>query len=268
MKATPWGIISLVSNANGSNCRNFLQKTIPFSSGNFYLWNAVYTHLSGNIPTVILMDKLNTYAYLKLYPIQIPVNDYFAIPFQGPESMLTNTPAIETEIQKTPASIVSGFLEPRPDQEDNQNKEFIIQHFSENAGAAQFQSLSLVDLPNYWPHTMIRPAKYQPSRFETGATIKSYQRVIPSLWKVTLEAEKNANYLLLFNEGYDRQWTVIGSKPIFHARCDSYMNCFGLNLKKGTTTLYLFYVPELLGWIGLVLPIPFLILLFKRNRKP
>jgi len=235
-------------------CRNNLSKNISFSSNNYYFWSVAYKHLSGAIPTLILMDKFNTYTYERLNPPGVNPNNYFSIPWQKPESLLDSTildkQTISEMISGTQKYIVSGFIEPIIDLQDNSNKEFIIEHFSQNEGLIELNNMSLFELPNYWVNSKISPINYQTAKFDSQVQILSYKRILPSLWQVTTKTEKGGEYLMLFNEQYDDQWIVLNIPTIFHARCDGYANCYKIKLPKGSSSFYLFYKPELLSFVG------------------
>lgn len=230
-------------------CRNFEQKNIPFSSDNFYLWLATYKHLSGSFPSIILMDKFNTYYIQKLLPSDVPANDYFSVPLQRPETIFSNNNSFIDVINKTPALMVSAFIEPKYDLEDNKNKEFIIQHNSENEGLIELKDVSLIELPNYWINSYIQPSNYRAIQFTTPNP-PSFKRILPSLWEVKTNTSTGGKSSFLFNEQYDKQWIVVGVKTLSHDRCDGYANCYLLDIPKDNSTFYLFYYPELFSWIG------------------
>jgi hypothetical protein len=242
------GILSLVV-----GCRNFVQKNISFSSNNYYLWLTKYKHLSGAMPAFIIMSKLDEYYFSKFLPDDVGADDYFSTPLQRPELFLTNEQRLTEAIDNAPLYTIGGYLEPRFGMQDSGNKELIIQHHSQNEGFIELNNVSLIELPNNWSDSRIRPRDYQATKFETQAKLVSYKRILPSLWQVKTNAEKEGDYLVLFNEQYDSQWVALNGKTLLHARCDGYVNCFKIKLSKGLSTVYFFYKPETLSFIGFII---------------
>jgi len=78
----------------------------------------------------------------------------------------------------------------------------------------------------------------------------SYARILPSLWQVKTVTTKLGESLLLFNEQYDKQWIILGAKTSLHARCDGYVNCYKIILPNGSSAFYIFYIPEVLSFVG------------------
>ncbi len=232
-------------------CKNFINRNIPFSADNFYLWSATYKLLSGNRPSLIIMDKINTQLYKRFNPLEVNANNYFVNALQKPESLFTSLQSISKRISDAPFYTVSGYIEPNPELQNNGNKEFIIEHFSQNEGAALLSHLSLVQLPNQWLTSKLVPNNYQSLKFSSQAKIISYKEILPSLKQITINTKNNGNYLLLFNEQHDKQWIVLGARSLLHATCDGYANCYRINLFKGSSSFYLFYIPEILSFIGI-----------------
>ncbi len=248
IKTSEGGILSLVF-----GCRNFVQKKINFSSNNYYLWLTKYKHLSGAMPVLIIMSKLDEYYFSKLIPDEVGADDYFLTPLQRPESVLTNEQGLIKVINKAPLYTVGGYSEPRLGMEDSGDKELIIQHHSQNEGLVELNNVSLIELPNYWPESRIYPRDYQATRLDNQGRLVSYKRILPSLWQVKMDAGEEGNYLVLFNEQYDSQWITLNKQSLLHARCDGYVNCFKIKLSKGLSTVYFFYLPEVLSFVGLII---------------
>ena len=144
---------------------------------------------------------------------------------------------------------VSGYLEPRFDLRDNGNKELIIQHYSQNEGLVELDNVSLIELPNYWSDSRIRPAIYKTEKFETQGQSISSKQILPSLWQVETNTQEG-EFMVFFNEQYDNQWMIFGVPTLLHARCDGYANCYKIKAYSGFSTFYLFYIPEALSLIG------------------
>lgn len=239
-------------------CKNILNKNTSFSSGNFYLWSVSLKHLSGTIPTFILMDKLNTYTYESLLPPDIDADNYFSPLLQKPEAAVLFGKPVFQEIDESPLYSVAGFLKPKFGLQDNANKELIIEQYAANAGLVQLNNISLVELPNYWANYVIRPANYATEKFDSPNQLVSYKKLLPSVWKI--KTKGSGETMLLFNEQYDKQWVVVGAQTLLHARCDGYVNCYKIKLPGGDSQFYLFYIPEALNALGLVITIATILL--------
>lgn len=234
-------------------CKNILSTTVPFSSDNYYLWNVSYKHLSGGIPAMVLMDKIHTYSYKKLLPpTEVDANSYFSIPLQKPESVFSNKETISRKVTEAPEYTLSGFIEPASYLQDTSDKDFILEHYSQNESLIKLRSMSLIELPSYLSQSKLYPKEYRPIQYNDQANITSFSRLLPSLWKVDVSTEKKGEYLVLFNEHFDTQWVVINIPTILHSRCNSYANCYLVDLKEGSTTFYIFYLPELLSALGFI----------------
>lgn len=229
-------------------CRNFIRQTIPFSSNNFYWWHVAYQHVAGAMPALIALDKHETYYFSKLLPNQVAPNDYFSLPFQGPEAIFTKK-AIADMMQRSPLYSVSGMIAPQPDLQDGKNKDLVIQHHSPNEGLIKLNQMALLELPNFWPESRLRPTGYEPVRFSASGQVVSFEKLLPSVWQVTTETQAG-EFLLKFNEQFDRQWLVFDVPTLGHLRCDGRTNCYQVILPDGRTTFHLVYVPEALFVLG------------------
>lgn len=157
-------------------------------------------------------------------------------------------------INNAPLYTISGYLELRFGLHDTGNKEFIVQHYSENEGLVELNNISFIELPNYWPNSRILPIDYKTEKFETQAQLTSYKKILPSIWQVKTDTQEG-EFMMYFNEGYDKQWNIFGVQTLFHARCNGYANCYKIKAPDGLSTFYLFYMPEILSFIGWVITI-------------
>jgi len=242
VKETTRGILSYVA-----GCKNIINKNIPFTSNGLYLWNITYTHYAGSVPAFIIMDNLETYFYTKLFSHIVSANDAFDIPLQDPEYLFTRKSNVSKIIDTGIPYSVSGMIKPHHDQHDGKNKEIIIDHFTQNEGLSEIQSISLIRIPEQWIVTRLVPESYQPISFNKNGTVSS-RRILPSMWEIKVTTDTPA--LLKFNEAFDKQWILIGS-PSKHLRCNGFANCY--IIPSNNKTLYLFYWPELLSVLGLIL---------------
>lgn len=246
IKKTNTGLLSYAV-----GCKNYANKNIPFSSHNFYLWNVNYKHLSGSMPSFIVMDKYTTYSYNKLYPDDISVNDYFSIPLQKPETAQIKRLSLEQGLAMSPLYSLHGFIYPLPELENIGNKELIIEHFSQNEGISEIEDISLIQIPEHWAYSTLKKVDYTPIIAPKPNLIKT-QRILPSIVKIDIDS-KESESLLVFNEQYDKQWILFGSISSKHFKCDGSINCYIVQSKIGVSTLYLFYYPELLSLLGLII---------------
>lgn len=243
VKATDTGLLSYVI-----GCKNYTNKNVPFSSLNFYVWDIEYKHLSGAMPSFIIMDKYSTYSYNKLYPDSIPVNSYFSIPFQKPESAQIKRMTLSEDLSSSKTYSLHGFIYPLPELENIGNKELIIEHFSQNEGISEIRNISLIQVPENWAYSVLKKTDYEPLVL-SAPIILHIQRILPFLMRVDIDSTKNEG-MLMFNEQFDKQWILFGVSSYKHYKCDGIINCYAIVPKIGKSTLYLFYYPELFSFVG------------------
>lgn len=229
-------------------CRNYMNKYVPFSTSNFYMWKIDYKHMSGAVPAFHVMDKYQTIFSTNLNPSEIPVNNYFSIPLQKPETVFSNHESIKDLIISSPMHTLNGFIQPRFDLQDHKNKELLINHYTPNEGLAEIDNIAVVELPNYWQNSIIKLDDYSDLRFNSPDKLR-YQKIFPSLWKVEVQT-KGGRFLTVFNEQFDSQWIVLNAPKVEHLHCNGYVNCYQLDLKPGLTHFYYFYYPELSSFAG------------------
>lgn len=236
---------SLVSSID--NCSTDMYIPVGFDSSRFYFWTLNYNLVSGKYPKLLVSDKLSAY-----YNDMVSLHQgYPDVPgfheFQKPFSQLTYQNAF-------------GYLNSRPELNDTKSKKYELKQDAENEGVIALRSFSAQPLPTQWEGMRITTDNSLQS-FAVPASF-SYQHLLPSLRKVTVSSNGMGDSMLLFNEGYDRQWHIYPS--LFDAlfglnespepvRCDGYANCFKILQKKSDPsekTHYLFYTPERLSIIG------------------
>ncbi len=250
------------------DCQNRVFTHIPFSSSSFYLWSIDYNLASGQYPKLVLEDGFYKYLgeYISLYQGYPEVSGFKA--FQYPE--LPFQQGI-TPLQNLPIKNSYTYIYPHPEYNDLKQKDFSIEHFSENEGMMLIEGFDIVELPNYWQNLQIVPAQGTTEIVHSTAVINKYSSILPSLKRVKIgvEGRKGLGALLKFNEAYDRQWGVYGSVlgavlgqsiEMDHEQCDGYANCFIIPtefIAEGET-VYLYYWPQTLsfiGWIATVITI-------------
>lgn len=134
---------------------------------------------------------------------------------------------------------------------------------SNNDAVMASRKFYALELPADWAALKLEPAHAQTDYLVPQAEL-SYEKILPSLWKVTLQGNKaSGTSLLKFNEGYDRQWGVyqglgqmlLNQKTGTTYRCNGFSNCFEINWNEigNAKQLYIFYWPEVLYAVGWVL---------------
>lgn len=254
------------------NCSNLILIQNNFNSHNFYLWNIDYHLFSGKYPKYILDDGFHFYkdSYLSLdqgYP-EIP----FFKTFQKPEGLWPKfnkaryQAYLDEKFTNIPYQPAYTYIYSQPELNDQKVKDYTLHQDSENEGALALSSFEISELPNVWQNLTI---KRQGAAYQYDLPQKlNYQRILPSLWRVTFEPGSTSKPLLLvFNEGYDRQWQayrtfldlLLGreAKEFNHLKFNGYANAWEAN-KPEAGRFYLFYTPErlaILGWLITLLTI-------------
>lgn len=246
-----------------SQCHNQLFIRRPFSSNNFYLVGVEYNLYAGKYPKFILDDGLYEYKdeYVSLYQgyPDIEVFKKFNLPDWFDRR----------DYQKDfrELAMVSSYtwVPAEPHLLDTKQKQFTFHQDSLNEAGYVLQSMTVAQLPTAWQYLVVEPE----SIYEDFSLPESHsiRRILPSLWRSEVETNTlDQNMLLLFREGYDRQWIVSDSilGAIFghdisqsQGRCDGYANCFELSsdLFEHTRTkaLYIYYWPQTLAFIGWIM---------------
>lgn len=249
------------------NCFNVLyQQQNNFSSTRFYLWWLSYNLLSGKFPRFIVDDKFHHYIneYISLYQGYPDIKGFknFQEPEMWYDSLFKNTSKLKG-VNNIFHQLAFGYLNPAPELSDFTKKQLLVQQDSENEGVMMIDSLGFQPLPQQWNNLEINVG---PTEQEFSLPEKySYNRILPSLWKVNISNYNKASNLLLFNQGFDNQWRVYDSllgvvlgtgKQYKPKRCDGYANCFLLKEgSKSNKTMYIFYTPERLSFLGWLLTI-------------
>ena len=250
---------------------------LPYSSNRMYIWLLDYNLLSGEYPSYILEDDFRT---LKKFERVSLWQGYPDVPgfrtFQNPEYFFTKEADVKDVMNSVQMSPAYTYIPPQPWLQDTKSKVFSIEQSSQNDGLMFVDSIDIINVPNYWANLALVP--------EDGATTEymiptkvSYKRIMPAMVKVDISSEKAGLTLLKFTEGYDKQWGVyesisglmFGRAKSPSIRCDTYANCFEINMQKGSKTLYVFFWPERLaitGWIATIAGVIVVILLWRRKK--
>lgn len=259
------------------NCDRALSQALPFNSKNFLLWTADYNIGSGQQANLIVNNKMGVYFQQRASLYQ----GYPKLPsmklFQSPEFNTTED-EILSKLSNLSFQTASVFYPPKIDTNDVNEKHFNFHQASENEGLFILKNFNVTELPNTWRWLELKPAKNSELNYQTPNNT-SFHRILPSLWKVELAAN-NDQYLMKFNEAYDKQWhlyanftdLILGKKASAdHFRCDGYANCFDVSSQTKSKSFYIFYEPEklsFLGWLITFLTIVFFTKMFvKKPRK-
>lgn len=229
------------------NCYNQMFQPSSFSSDRFYLWEVEYNLLSGKFPRFVLGDGF--YSYL---------SQYLSIDQGYPDIQGFKTFKNPDKLSDLKYQTAFVYSYPRNDLDDQKEKEFTLHQDSENEGVMAIRSFVFQPLPTQWERLFLNIGNTK----KTFLTTKDYksEQIIPSLRKVSVKLPKKGDYLLIFREGFDKQWKLIKNpwEMIDSLKCDGFANCFVINKKENNTsgeTFYLFYTPEILNGFGWILTI-------------
>jgi len=253
------------------NCSNDLSIELPFSSRNFYLWTLQYNLLSGKYPKYVLDNGLTHYVdnYVGLSQGYPNVRGFKS--FQEPEGKLKtliNPQGVKNQLDKLEYPSFYTFIPPSTELQDNKMKNFTLHQDSENEGIMMINKMNIIELPNRWRNmSLYQVAAVLPFTLPTNS---SSERILPSLWKVTIgQVPMNNVMMFKFNQAYDRQWNIYSSLsdvitgqtyPGEHVKCDGYANCF--ILENPSQVFYIFYDPEKLNFLGWGITLTSILILF------
>lgn len=252
-----------------SSCYIEYYPNVSFASSNFYLWDVKYNLLSGKYPRFIVDDGFYNYEDTFLSINQgYPSTKGFQI-FRSPEHLLSDKSSsyFQKEFEKLNYQDTYGFIYPQPNLSDTGSKNVTVHQDSENEGIMLLSTLSFQPLPTQWVNVRLSPSRPPSQNYQKPKSF-SFNRVLPSLWKVSVTGE--GKMLLKFNEGFDGQWrlydnhlgVILGTNGIKSTKCGGYANCFEI-IQSGSKTYYIFYYPERLSVIGWVLTIIGILILGK-----
>ena len=239
------------------NCDNNLFQSLDFDSNNSYIWSINYNLASGKFSHFNLGDDFNKYTNQILSLNQGYPNIKGFKEFQNPE-FFANKQNILNKINNLELTNTNIILPNNFIISDQKKKNFMIAQDSENEGMALYDNFNVVQIPNIWTNLSIGPEN---NSFSTNQTSNvKFTKILPSLWKVNINSSSLEGQILLFNEGYDKQWGIYASffdllvgkdASINHLKCNGYANCFEIN--PTNTQYYVFYWPEKLNVLGWVL---------------
>lgn len=245
------------------SCHNQLFTRLPFNSNHFYLIGFEYNLYAGKYPKFILDDGFYDYAdeYLSLYlgyP-DIPEFKSLSLPERSDSidysQLFKDMPYVTTYTWLPAESYVF----------DAKQKQFTLHQDSLNEAGYLLGAFTIAELPSKWQNLIVEPE----SVYHTYALPDEYtiRKLLPSLWKTEIQTSNvEGDFELIFREGYDRQWIVSESLigAVFgrdiakkHGRCDGYANCFELSKElfktNSSKTLYIYYLPQTLAFIGWII---------------
>lgn len=254
------------------DCYTDIYQQMQFQGDNTFLWSLSYNLLSGKFPRFSVSDEVLTYAndFVSLsqgYP-DIEGFKRFADPEMWYQHLLGQSTAsqVKTTIDGLSMQQAYGFLPAHPELADTSKKQWSIHQDGENEGAMLIDRFAIQPLPSAWKDlTLVSDG--QEEQFQVPSDFE-FERLLPSLVHVSIDASEDGAYLLFFNEGYDAQWrayeSFLGALSGFGTsyesiKCQGYANCFKIQNKEGKAKkLYILYTPErlaMLGWILTLLTI-------------
>jgi hypothetical protein len=251
------------------SCYNELFAQVPFDSSRFLLWSVDYSLLSGKYPKFMLKDKYSTY-----------INEYLSV-FQGypdipgfrslVQADLLPKSEIAAGVQNSTLANSYTVFSPQLEINDTRPKQFTLHQDSENAGMFSLSAFNVMEFPDAWQNLMLVPADNR--IIYNGGEKYSFRELLPSLWRVDMITSGKS--LLKLNNGYDTGWKaytsvwglITGLNPVeVHQKCDGVANCFEIP-GSGVETVYLFYTPERLSFLGWVLTVTGIILALKSRAR-
>ncbi|MCA9307906.1 hypothetical protein KC980_00165, partial [candidate division WWE3 bacterium] len=245
------------------NCQSLIFETIPYTTKNLYLWGIKYNLASGQFPFMVLKDKDVTYLKERTSLQQ----GYPDVPgfkeFQNPEFFTTKA-AVEDTFNNLQTKFTYKFIKPMESIEDTNNKDYLIEHYSENEGIMIVDGFEVTALPNNW-QTITTTPNNNVKTFDLPSSY-SFKQITPAIYKVQVEksAYTSKGYMLHFNEGFDLQWHIYHNfKDVIlgrhleraNGKCNGISNCFELNANENLESMYLVYRPALLYILGSIVSI-------------
>ena len=237
-----------------SSCQNDLSYELPFDSDNLYLWTVNMNLLAGKYPKFVLTDQFNMYQdeYVGLYQGYPFISGFKK--FEESESLFTGN--VDNKLANAQTRVFYTMLYQQSGLNDTKQKNFTLHQDTENEGGLLLTDMRILPLPNTWQYVDIIPEKNVENFSQ--ATVMGARQILPSLWKVTTKGSNASGpHLLRFNEAFDTQWGMyaslwdvfIGRKLDYELwKCDGFAQCYAIS--DMPNSVYLFYSPERLSWIG------------------
>lgn len=258
------------------NCQNGIALNLKFNSDNFYLWQTNYHLFASKYPRYFLKGKLKDYQdeYLSVGQGYPNISEFKS--FQRADSLnfLINRAAVndyvENQLNEFETKSAFAFLYPQPGLGDSQEMVFTIEQNSKNQGLFTINGLNLIQLPEAWQNLVLESGEVQ-KRYSSLSILNS-KRILPSLWQVKAIKPKKSEEksLLVFNQAFADQWQAYQGS-VFNAllgvnklkadkvKVNGWANGWEIEkeaFEKGKAkTIYLFYTPERLAFIGWLITI-------------
>lgn len=256
------------------NCSTHFAQWFRYAPELPYLFAFEYWLGSGQQPSIVMGRNGDNYLFERASLYQ----EYLANPhmkqFQDPR-VFDSYLRVQKDLQNIQLTSASRLIEPLYFS-DSAPTDVAIHLFQDtaNEGITAIRSFEMIEYPAAWQHMTLTPQ--QSETVYPVPTTYSYIQLLPSLWRIDGSIRKG---MLLFNEGYDKQWGIyesvrsllFGKSIVKSVRCDGYANCFelGKDQEFRGKTLYVFYWPErlsMIGW-GITLATVMFILGLIRRRK-
>jgi len=257
------------------NSANIFYSNLPFSSDRMYIWKLDYNLGSGEYPFFGLEDdfRLAMYDQISMWQGYPDIEGFKT--FQSPEFFVKKDDVADS-LHRLQSQQGYTVISPNTGLNDMKDKYFKIAQSTENEGLLILDEMNIVNVPNYWGNLALVPTQGAVSTYLMPNAV-TYKRLLPSLMRVELKSERPGPMLFKFNEGYDTQWGVyesisgliFGRAKSPSVRCDTYANCFEINMQKGSKTLYVFFWPERLaiaGWVATIAGAIVVMFLWRRKQ--
>jgi hypothetical protein len=251
---------------NAQNCDSYFYLNFQYAYQRPYIFTSDYFLGSGQNPFVVL-GKNGDNLFLERVSLYQGYPNLFSKQFQD-LGLFNSSDSLKEKLKNLQIVTASRLFDPTT-VTDSYSKDMNIHIFqtTENEGLLALKSINMIDYSSSWNNMYFSPNNVNKNYQQISDSNVSYTKILPSLWKITVNFSQPGDYLLLFNEGYDQQWRLSNNqKPL---KCDGYANCFIINYDGQSNPkqeFYIFYTPEilyLLGWIVTLLSLA----VFVRSRK-
>ncbi len=144
---------------------------------------------------------------------------------------------------------------------------------SDNEAVMGLKDLKIMEYPQSWKELRLTPVAGAEQDFELPNNFE-FRQILPSVWLLNM-AEINSKALLLFRQGYDRQWGVyknlgdliLNKTAAVNSRCDGINNCFEINQGGKYIVAYWPEVLSMAGWTITLGTVFFGLIWWKRSKK-
>ncbi|KKP65763.1 MAG: hypothetical protein UR63_C0044G0004 [Candidatus Roizmanbacteria bacterium GW2011_GWC2_35_12] len=248
------------------NCDSYFYLNFNYAYQRPYVFTTDYFLGSGQSPFIVL-GKNGDNLFLERVSLYQGYPNLFSKQFQD-QGLFSGLDSIKEKLTNSQMITASRLFDPTTIT-DTYSKDMNIHIFqtTENEGLMALGSINMIDYPSSWNEMSLTSENFGTNYQQISEDNVSYKKILPSLWKVKANFPQPGDYLLFFNQGYDRQWRLSnGQEPL---KCDGYANCFAIHYDGQSNPkkeFYIFYTPETLYLLGWILTL-FNLAVFVRSRK-